>query len=451
MKSPLSLVFKRPLPWLIGGVVVGLVAIAAIVPLALRNRTTAYDLNAYTVEAQSDALKVRVTASGTVQPVQTVNLSPKNAGILAELYVEQGDTVSQGQMIARMDNDDLQAELRQGSASLAEAQAQLQDVRDGNRPGEISQAAAAVDAAAAQLRDAEARLALAENRLARNRELAAQGALSQNDLDGFINENRSAVAGVEQAQSRLSETQERLADLRSQPETTEIDAAAARVARAQAQLEAIQVRLEDTVIRAPFTGIITQKFATVGAFVTPTTSASDATSATSTAIVALADGLEILAEVPEADIDQIYPGQSVEIQADAFPDDTFNGTVHLIAPEAVEQQNVTLFQVRIDLDSGIDRLLSNMNVDVAFIGEAIENAIVVPTVAIITQNGQAGVIVPGENNRLRFRPVTLGSQAGDDIQILDGVDLGDRVFIDLPPGQRLENLTFGQEGTPSSE
>ncbi|MEM9681119.1 MAG: efflux transporter periplasmic adaptor subunit, partial [Bacteroidota bacterium] len=79
---------------------------------------------------------------------------------------------------------------------------------------------------------------------------------------------------------------------------------------------------------------------------------------------------------------------------------------------------------------------------------AIEAAVVIPTVAIITQNGQPGVIVPGEQNRISFRPVTLGSQAGDEIQIIEGVTLGDRVFIDLPPGQRLENLTFGQESEP---
>ncbi|MEO0488276.1 MAG: biotin/lipoyl-binding protein, partial [Cyanobacteria bacterium J06659_2] len=238
MKFPLIKFFKRPLPWLIGGILIGLVAIAAIIPLTLRNRFSAYDVNDYTVEATEAALKVRVTASGTVQPIQTVNLSPKNAGIVVELYVEQGDAVVQGQIIARMDNDDLQAELQQGRASLAEAQAQLQDVQDGNRPEEIAQAAAAVDAAAAQLRDAEARLALADQRLARNQDMALRGAISENELDGFVNESRSAIAGVDQAESRLLEAQERLADLRSQPEDTEIAAAAARVDQAQAQIDA---------------------------------------------------------------------------------------------------------------------------------------------------------------------------------------------------------------------
>jgi len=185
--------------------------------------------------------------------------------------------------------------------------------------------------------------------------------------------------------------------------------------------------------------------------VTPTTSASDATSATSTAIVAIASDLEVLAEVPEADIAKIRPGQAVEIVADAFPDQVFEGVVRLIAPEAIERQNVTLFQVRIELLTGQDVLLSNMNVTVAFIGNELSNALVVPTVAVVTQEGQSGVLVPGDRDRPRFRPVSLGSQAGNQIQILEGVEAGDRVFVDLPPGETLENLTFGRDAAPEEE
>ncbi|NEQ32789.1 MAG: efflux transporter periplasmic adaptor subunit, partial [Leptolyngbya sp. SIO4C5] len=115
--------------------------------------------------------------------------------------------------------------------------------------------------------------------------------------------------------------------------------------------------------------------------------------------------------------------------------------------------NVTLFEVRIELLEGQDQLLSNMNVDVAFIGDAVADALVVPTVAVVTQEGQPGVLIPGDRNRIRYRPVTLGSQVGDQIQILEGIEAGDRVFIDLPPGQTLENLTFGQqdEAEPETE
>ncbi|MHC5831939.1 MAG: HlyD family efflux transporter periplasmic adaptor subunit, partial [Nostoc sp.] len=92
----------------------------------------------------------------------------------------------------------------------------------------------------------------------------------------------------------------------------------AAVAAAEAQLKGVQVQLEDTIIRAPLSGIVTQKYAEPGAFVTPTTSASSSASATSSSIVAVARGLEILAQVPEADLGRMKQGQQVEIVADAY-------------------------------------------------------------------------------------------------------------------------------------
>lgn len=445
MHLPLIGKVRRPRLWLAG---IGIATVVIISGSALwfwRHRGPQYDLEALTQPVTEQPLTARITASGTVQPIQTVNLSPKNAGILQALYVDQGDQVSQGQLIARMESQDEQAQIAQRQAAVAEAAAQLDDVLDGNRPAEIGQAAAALEAAQAQLRDNQARLELANEQLQRNRQLQDRGAISAETLDMAQQDQRSAQAAYEQAQAQVQEAEQRLQDLRNQP-TPEAEAQArARLDQARAQLQAAQVQLDDTLIRAPFAGVITQKFATEGAFVTPTTSASDATSATSTAIVALAQDLEILAEVPEADIGAIRPGQAVEIRADAFPEDVFRGQVRLIAPEAIERQDVTLFQVRLELLTGKDRLLSNMNVTVAFIGEQLEEALVVPAVAIITQEGRTGVLVPDERGEIEFRSVTLGSQVGDQIQILDGLEPGERIFTDLPPGESLENLTFGRD------
>jgi HlyD family secretion protein len=265
------------------------------------------------------------------------------------------------------------------------------------------------------------------------------------DLDTAAREQRSAQAALEQAQARVTESQRRVDDLRNFPPREDITQAEARLAQARAQLDGAQIRQDETLIRAPFGGIVTQKFATEGAFVTPTTSASDLSSATSTAIVALAEDLEVLAEVPEADVSLLKVGQAVEVVADAFPDQTFAGRVTLVAPEAIERQNVTLFQVRIELLDGKDRLRSNMNVSVAFIGDQLADALVVPSVAVVTQAGETGVLVPGDNREIVFQPVTLGPQVGNQIQIVDGIAEGDRVFVDLPPGKSLENITVRQE------
>jgi HlyD family secretion protein len=445
MELPLIGKIRPPAPWVLGLIAAGLVGTGAASFLVIRQQAAVPDISTLTVPVESEAVTIRISASGTVQPVQTVNLSPKETGLLAELYVEQGDRVTQGQVIARMESETVEAELAQAQARVAQSRANLSDIRAGNRPEEIAQAEAGVSQAEARVEEAQARVNLAEERVRRNRQLEAEGAISTDDLDQVLNEAETARATLAQNRASLQETRETLQLQRSGSRPQDIEEAEAQLAEAQANLQAVEVRLEDTYIRAPFSGIVTQKYATPGSFVAPATSASEVSSATSTAIVAIATGLEILAEVPEVDINQISVGQLVEIKADAYPDQVFEGRVKLVAPEAVVEQNVTSFQVRIDLETGEDKLRSGMNVDVEFIGDELSDALVVPTVAIVTQDGQEGVLVPNENNRARFKPVTIGSQIGNQTQVLEGIEEGDRIFIDLPPGQNLENLNFGQD------
>ncbi|MGB7084211.1 MAG: efflux RND transporter periplasmic adaptor subunit, partial [Phormidesmis sp.] len=418
---------------------------AGAIAFALRSRGPAYDLDALTVTASQESITIRITASGTIEPVRTVNLSPKNAGVVEALFVEQGDRVTQDQVIAQMDSAQIDAQIVQNEASVAEARAQLDEALRGDTRTDIRQTEASVTQARAQLEESRARLSLAEDEAARSQRLFERGAISRSELDQALSDSRSASAVVDQSLARIDEAEQRRLDAQNGSDSETIAQAEARLARSQGQLQAAQSQLADTQIRAPFAGIITQRFASEGAFVTPTATASDVTSATSTAIVALASGLEAIAEVPEADISKIKVGQSVEIQADAFPEETFEGRVKLIAPEAIERQNVTVFQVRIELLTGTDQLRSNMNTTVAFIGDQLGNALVIPAVAVITQSGETGVLVPDEGSgQAQFEPVVLGSQVGDRIQVLDGLEAGDRVFIDLPPGQSIENLTFGR-------
>jgi HlyD family secretion protein len=427
---------RYPNPWLLGLVTAGLLGVGSLTYWTVRNQTAVPDVSSMTVSVESQPLQVRIDASGRIQPVQTVNLSPKTSGILVELLVEQGDRVMQGQVIARMEYESVEARLAQSEARVAQAEARLAAQRSGNRPEEIAKAEAQVAQAEARVAESQAQLDLADERVRRNRSLETEGAISTDDLDEVLNQAETARAGLGQSQASLREAQRNLELLRSGSRAEEIAEAEAQLAEAQADLRSVRVEYEDTFIRAPFEGIITQKYASEGAFVTPTTSASEATSATSTAIVALAEGLEVLAEVPEVDIQQLRLGQPVEIVADAYPDQVFRGNVLLIAPEAVVEQNVTSFQVRVSLTSGEDKLLSGMNVDVTFLGDEVTDALVVPTVAIVTREGETGVLVPDEENQPEFQPVTLGASVGNQTQILDGIGSGDRVFTDIPPNSQ---------------
>ncbi len=442
------LVGKVRRPGLIALAVAGILSIGGLAAyVAYQRQTRQVDTEALTVPVESQPLAVRITASGTVEAVDSVNLSPRTSDVLIEVFVEQGDRVAEGQVVARMKSSGIEAEMAQAEARIAQLEASLAALSSGSRPEEIARAEAQVRQAQAQVADAEARLQLAEARVERNRALEAEGAVALDDLDNAIQEQQRSQAGLAQVQAGVQEAEDNLRLLRNGSRAEDITVAEAQLQEARAQKQGTQVRLEDTFIRAPFAGIITQKFATEGAFVTPTTSASDASSATSSAIVALAKGLQVVAEVPEVDIGEITPGQQVEVVADAYPDQTFEGRVERVAPEAIQDRSrgdFTYFEVVIELVSGQEELKSGMKTDVTFVGDNLQEALVVPSVAIVSQDGQPGVLVTDEAGEIRFRRVTLGSQVGNQIQILEGVASGDRIFLELPPGKTLDNLNFGQ-------
>lgn len=445
MQLPMIGKVEKPTPWIIGLIVAGGLGISGTAVLVNRAAAPRENISELTIPVQSQDLRVQIAANGTMVPIQSVNLSPKAAGIVKELYVEQGDRVAAGDVVARMDSSTLEAELAQAQANLSQAQANLAKARAGNTNAAIAQVQASVAQAEAQVREAEARLDLANDRVRRNETLATEGAISRDRLDEVISEADRARASVEQAQAGVREARRRLEDLQNGSRPEDIAVAEARVREAEGRVQAVRTQLEDTAVRAPFAGVITQKYATEGAFVTPTTSASTNSSATSTSVVALASGLEVLAEVPEVDISQISEGQGVEIVADAFPDQVFQGKVRLIAPAAVEEQNVTSFQVRVALVTGKDKLRSGMNVDLTFLGKQLDQALVVPTVAIVTQAGQTGVLVTDAENQPTFKPVTIGPTIGNQTQVLQGLETGERVFVELPENKKLEDFTKAKD------
>ncbi|GAB1538074.1 hypothetical protein NUACC21_07310 [Scytonema sp. NUACC21] len=91
-----------------------------------------------------------------------------------------------------------------------------------------------------------------------------------------------------------------------------------------------------------------------------------------------------------------------------------------------------MFQVRVAIETGADKLRSGLNVDMTFLGDKVQDALLVPTVAIVTEKGETGVLVPDANNKPEFRSVTVGAQVKDQTQILDGVKAGDRIFLNPP-------------------
>jgi HlyD family secretion protein len=327
-----------------------------------------------------------------------------------------------------MDSANLTAELAQAQAELAQAQAEYTRVLNGNRQEAIARAKS-------QVISAQAQADLNAKRLEKNRWLAQQGAIAKLTLDEYISADQTSRAS-------LAETREQLRELESGSRLEDIEqfkakvaAAKAKVAAAKAKVALVQTELTDTKIYAPFDGIISQKYATVGAIVTPNVSASATSSATSSSILSIASGLEVNVNVSEASIANIEPHQTVEIVAEAYPYRTFQDRVQQIAPEAIVENNVTSFEVTVELITGKTELRSGMNVDAVFVGKKIDNALTIPTVAITTNQGEIGVMVLGDREKAQFKTVRVGFSEKGQTQIIQGLTSSDRVFIDFPSGQ----------------
>lgn len=380
---------------------------------------------AQTTAAVRQDLTVKISASGTIQPIAPVNVSPKQPGRLIALYVEQGDRVTTGQDLARMDASNLQGPLLQAQAGLKQAQANLRKLQAGSRPQDIAQAEQA-------LREAQAQMVALTSLYTSNQALYNSGALSQTDRDRSRSDYEAARARIKRLTQALD-----LLKAGSRPE--DIAVAEAQVMQAQGSLKTVQTQLNDTLIKAPFAGTITQKYADVGAFVTPTTSASATSSATSSSIVALASDLEAVVNVAETDVGSIQVGQTVELQVDAYPNHPFQGRVRRVAPESIVVQNVTSFQIRVQvLNDSKHQLKSGMNLTASFLVSQTPQALLIPTMAIVNRAEGVGVYVSRGAGKPEFRPIQLGATVDGQTEVIKGLAAGERVFTTLP-GQREPN------------
>jgi|JFJP01.1.fsa_nt_gi HlyD family secretion protein len=375
-----------------------------------------------TALVKRDNLEITVSANGTVQPQQSVNVSPKTSGILKQLLVKEGDTVKKGQVLAYMDDSNLQGQFSQAKGNLAAAQARLQRLIAGNREEDTAQAQA-------KLRDAQFALRQAQEDLQRDQSLFDAGAVSEQ----FYN---TALTTRDRAQSLVRQFQEALDLSQAGARPEDIDEANAQVAALQGSLQTIQASLNDMEIKAPFTGIVGRKFADPGSFVTPTTAGSAVTSATSSSILSLASTNQIVAQVAEANIAQIRLGLEATIQVDAYSGKTFTGQVTQIATQSTVVQNVTSFEVKTSVQDPQLLLRSGMNVTVLFKAGELKNVLVVPTGAIVQQTNAQGVFVAKDKGDPVFVPVVVGATVNDKTEIKSGLTGTERVLLSFPSGTR---------------
>jgi multidrug efflux pump subunit AcrA (membrane-fusion protein) len=303
-----------------------------------------------------------LTASGYVVARRRAVVSAKIQGRLAELHVEEGARVEEGRVFARLESADFQAALTRARAQLQHADAQ------------ISGAKAAIGSADAGLNRATADRAEAARQLQVAERLAKEEILPTDQLDAARSRVKVADAAVEQARAEQHRAH------------ADLERATAERARALADVSYNEALLQNTVIRAPFTGIVVRKMAEVGESVAPIPPGVNISTA-SGAIVAVADldTLEVEVDVAEANVARLQPNQPAEVVVEAFPDRKYEGLLRQVIPTADRTRATVMVKVTI-LDKDAN-LKPEMSAKVTFVEPA-------PS-AVVASNERLVVVPPG--------------------------------------------------------
>lgn len=463
--------------WTLGLMGMGAIAAGYIYVTQQESATNNATLARQTVPVETKDWSIEIQVGGVVRPIRRINLGPEDSGKIAQLNVKEGDLVAKGQVVAQMVNDRLQAQMDQYRAQVVKAEAALAEKKAGNRSEDVEQGRAKLQQAQsdlaqvresspaelsqveAQLQSAQVKTKQAKLQRDRFQKLERQGAISKERWEEVDTNYKTALLTQREVQKRLnqtkvgrtqdiarrraavSEAEQSLRRLRNGSRPEEIAQAVAEVQEAKAQLTQYQVQMKNTIIRAPFAGIITRRFAQAGDFVTPTTAASSGEGATSTSVVELSSGLEIEAKVPEASIAKIQVGQPVQIRTDASPDRVLRGRVQLITPRAILENNITSFRVKIAIATGQQFLKPEMNVRLTIQSQPIKNARLIPLAAVMNQEqGKNTVYIAGKNNQPELRSISLGMTNGDRVQVVSGLSPRDRVFTAPPSDKPIQGV-----------
>lgn len=333
-------------------------------------------------------------ASGYVVAERTATVSAQITGMVTEVLFDEGDTVEQGQVLARLD-------ARSAAASLEAYQRQA--------------------AAAEQLaRQYEIQLAQARRDSVRSKELAASHLISRQSA-----EQASAQAeGLE-------------AQLLSQRRTMEA---------ARAQVQAAQVNLAHTVVRAPFSGVITSKAAQAGEIISP----SAASGYTRTGIATIVDmnSLDVEVDVGEAYIGRVRPGMAADVLLNAYPDLRIPAEVAAIIP-AADRGKATV-KVRVQLKLKDPRVVPDMGARVSFLdtglGAPVERSRMrVPAAAVSRRMEQDVAFVVAPGGMVQRRVVELGARHGEEREVVAGLSPGENVVLD-PPAELDEGTRVAVRG-----
>jgi RND family efflux transporter MFP subunit len=322
-----------------------------------------------------------LNASGYVTARREATVSSKVTGKVVEVLIEEGLKVTNGQVLARLDDSNVKTSLDVAAAQLASAKAAVAET--------------------------EAQLDDANQEFKRAQALNSQHIESQSDLD-------LAESNAKALQAHLVEDQ-------------------LNIAVAERTVDEWQQQMDDMIIRAPFDGVITTKDAQPGEMISPV-SAGGGFTRTGIGTIVDMNSLEIEIDVNENYIDRVQPGQAVEATLDAYPEWKIPCKVIAIIPTADRDKSTV--KVRVGFDQLDPRILPDMSVKVAFqdSGSATRtHLVIVPKSAVLHRDGQDVVFV-FHDGHVEQRAVTVSDTQNDDSLLSVGVSDGEKVVVGAPDG-----------------
>ncbi len=345
-----------------------------------------------------------VVATGKVEPITKVEIKSKASGIVKRLYVDAGDRVKKGQLLAELDKEEI-------AARVAQAEAQVEASEASARGTQADYERAKVDAEGPDV-------PMLKRAYDRAQGMAKEGVVSASALD-------DAQKNYEMALNKQNVAKAQLQVLKAK-----IGQATAQVAQDRANLMQLEEQLSYTTIMSPIDGIILSRDVEVGDAV----SSILVLGSSATLIMTEGDTSEVYVKgkVDESDIGKVYMAQPARIKVESFKDKTFNGKVTKISPMGVEKDNVTTFEVRVSINNPGGELKAAMTANAEIILEEHKNVLQIPEGSILyDKDKKASVEIPDEKGKEGKRKVAvnIGISNGAKTELLSGLKEGDQVVL----------------------
>jgi len=394
---------KRRKRIIIIGIVVAAVLIFAGVLYAFTHGGTKIDPSKLAKVERNDLAK-SVVATGKVTPITKVEVKSKASGIVKKLFVEYGDRVKKGQLLAQLDKEEILAQVDQAKAGLQAAEASL-------KSAEADYERARVDAEGPDV-------PLLKRAYDRAMGMAKEGVVSTSALEDAQRNYELALNKQNVAKAQVTVLRAKIAQSQGQ------------VAQDRATLKQLEEQLGYTDIVSPIDGIVLSRDVEIGDAV----SSILVLGSSATLVMTLGDTSEVYVKgkVDESDIGKVYLGQPARIKVESFKEKTFNGKVTKISPMGVEKDNVTTFEVRVSINNPGGELKAEMTANAEIILEEHKNVLQIPEGSLIyDKDKKASVEVPEPKAKdgKKKLAVNVGISNGAKTEVLSGLKEGDEVVL----------------------